>query len=75
MTLESSSTAVPLAVTAKPGLRLLVRRTLRGARRNPNMAYGLTIVFLMSLMAILAPLLWTSDPSRPKPTDRFIAPT
>lgn len=39
------------------------------------MAYGLAIVAIMGFIAILAPLLHTVDPVRPKPTERFIAPS
>ena len=76
-----------MAVEADPSGQLTIARASRswfgtlpsrlgrGARRNPNMAYGIGIVVFMSLVAILAPVLFTSDPSRPKATERFQAPS
>lgn len=76
MTTQSGSATATLGTAAKkPFLARLPSRLWKGARRNPNMAYGITIVVLMGLIAILAPLLHTVDPVRPKPTERFIPPS
>jgi peptide/nickel transport system permease protein len=62
-------------VAKAPLLPRFSKRLWRGAHRNPNMAYGIIIVVLMGLIAILAPVLHTVDPVKPKPTERFIAPS
>ena len=48
--------------------------TYRVLRKNPNMAYGFVMLVLMSLMAILAPVLFTEDPKKLDPPTRFQEP-
>ena len=43
-------------------------------KRHPNMAVGMSIFCTAVIIAIFAPLLWTSDPSAPAPLDRFMGP-
>ena len=43
-------------------------------KRHPNMAVGLSIFLFAVIVAIFAPLLWTTDPSAPAPLDRFTGP-
>jgi len=43
-------------------------------KRHPNMAVGMSIFCTAVVIAIFAPLLWTSDPSAPAPLDRFMGP-
>ena len=53
-----------------------VRKGLWGfAYRNPTIAFGGTIVLLMILMAIFAPLLWTVDPTALAPARRTREPS
>ena len=48
--------------------------TYRVLRKNPNMAYGIVMLVLMALMAILAPVLFTEDPKKLDPPSRFQEP-
>ena len=68
-----------LDVLGLAGLSKGVTRGLRAAvlalRRNPNMLLGLVIIVLMSLMALIAPLITTYDPIRLNVIDRLEAPS
>ena len=61
------------APTAGIGSALRVLRKL--TRKNPTMAAGLAIVLLMTLVATLAPLLFTGDPNDVDTRNRFISPS
>ena len=50
------------------------RRLLRFTKRNPTMMGGVGIVVIIIFLAIFASTLWTSDPKRPDPINRFISP-
>ncbi|MBM3944024.1 MAG: ABC transporter permease [SAR202 cluster bacterium] len=68
-----------ITVSVKPAVgkwnvKRLWANTWRGAKRNPNMAYGIGIVVFMALLAIFADLLWT-ETWRPNPLSRFTSPT
>ena len=52
-----------------------VRAAARALQRNPNMLLGLVIIVLMSLMALIAPLITTYDPIRLNVIDRLEAPS
>ena len=56
-------------------LRALMRRMGRSVQRNPTMAAGIGVVVAMVLVAILAPLLFTGDPTRVDPFVRLTAPS
>ncbi|MCH2311723.1 MAG: ABC transporter permease [SAR202 cluster bacterium] len=51
-----------------------VKGLLSLLKRHPNMAVGISIFLFAVVIAIFAPLLWTSDPSMPAPLDRFTGP-
>ena len=51
-----------------------VKGLLSLLKRHPNMAVGISIFLFAVVIAIFAPLLWTSDPSMPAPLDRFTEP-
>ena len=46
----------------------------RALRKNPNMAYGLIMLVIVALMAILAPVLFTQDPKALHITARLQEP-
>jgi peptide/nickel transport system permease protein len=46
----------------------------RSSRRRPNIAFGVGIVALMIVIALLAPILFTSDPNTTNPELRFQSP-
>ena len=50
------------------------RRLWRFTKRNPTMMAGMAVVVIIVLLAIFASMLWTQDPIRPKPLNRFISP-
>ncbi len=52
-----------------------VRAAARALQRNPNMLLGLVIIVLMSLMALIAPLITTYDPIRLNVIDRLEEPS
>ena len=56
-------------------LSIALPRLTRFTRRNPTMAAGMTVIIIMALTAILASVLFTADPRRPFPRDRFISPS
>ena len=60
---------------AAPSVRRAVGRFARFAGRNPTMVAGIAVILVMALIAISASLLFTSDPGKPVPRDRFIAPS
>ena len=49
-------------------------RFWRFTRRNPTMMAGVGIVVIIIFLALFASRLWTSDPKRPDPINRFIPP-
>ena len=51
-----------------------IKGVLALLKRHPNMAVGLSIFLFAVIVAILAPVLWTADPSAPAPLDRFTGP-
>ena len=61
--------SVPAEIAAAPALPDLwppvkIRRGLTGfLRRHPTVAIGAALLILMMLMAVLAPYLWTMDPT------------
>ncbi len=59
----------------RSGLMRALRTAGRALQRNPNMLLGLVIIVLMSLMALLAPLLTTYDPVRLNVIDRLEGPS
>ena len=59
----------------RSGIARALRAAARALQRNPNMLLGLVIIALMSLMALLAPLLTTYDPIRLNVIDRLEGPS
>ena len=59
----------------RSGFNRAARAAVRALQRNPNMLLGLVIIALMSLMALLAPLLTTYDPIRLNVIDRLDGPS
>ena len=57
------------------GTGSLIRRARRGSRRNPTMAAGLFVIFLLVLVAIFAPLLFTDNPKALAPSERLLGPS
>ena len=57
------------------GLKRGVRAAAGALQRNPNMLLGLVILVLMSLMALIAPLITTYDPIRLNVIDRLEEPS
>ena len=76
-----STTTLPAGMTAAPELAdVLPPVKLRGKvrtfiRRHPTIALGGTLVSLMLLVAILAPYLWTVDPTALAPAKRTREPS
>lgn len=66
-----------LAQPSGPSIRIASSwdRFARLVRRYPTTALGLTVLLTMTLMAILAPVLFTTDPIRPFPLDRLLPPS
>ena len=64
-------------ITAHPGLNLhtTAARLWSITRRNPTMMAGIMIVVVMTIIAILAPLLNTIDPKEIDPRNRFLSPS
>ena len=64
---------------AHPGRRSraseIVRAMRRAARQNPTMAAGIGVVIFMTVISLLAPLLFTSDPYKGWPPDRLQPPS
>ena len=75
MTLQSDSAALGFGQTSANRIGSLVRAVRRSAQRNPTMAAGIAIVLVMALLAIFAPLLFTSDPTAVAPRERFTPPS
>ena len=75
MASQSDSAALGVDRTRVGRVSTLVRSTRRSMRRNPTMAAGIAIVVVMALVAIFAPLLFTSDPSAVAPRERFSPPS
>ena len=75
MASQSDSAALEVAQTASGRVGSLVRAVRRSAQRNPTMAGGITIVLVMALLAVFAPLLFTTDPTAVAPRERFIPPS
>ena len=50
-------------------------RTMRLARRYPTTAIGLVVIFLIVLMGLLAPVLFTVDPREVDPVNRLLSPS
>ena len=75
MATQSDKTALEVGRAPASRASELVRSMRRGARRNPTMAAGMAIVIVMALVAILAPLLFTSDPTAVAPRERFSPPS
>ena len=50
-------------------------RSGRVLRRNPTMAAGLVVIFIMGLLALIAPLITPVDPRHLDPVNRLIAPS
>jgi peptide/nickel transport system permease protein len=80
--LNETATSLPLAAYATapdmpdilPPVR--VRRGLRGfAWRHPTMAFGLTLLGIMLVLAVFAPLLGTDDPTALAPVKRTREPS
>ena len=57
------------------GLKRGMRAAAGALQRNPNMLLGLVILVLMSLMALIAPLITTYDPIRLNVIDRLEEPS
>jgi peptide/nickel transport system permease protein len=53
----------------------LLRSILKVLRRNPNMALGLVILTVVSLVGLFAPLLARTDPTRTNPAVAFQRPS
>ena len=68
-----ANTAASRAVPIGFGGRL--RGLGRSARRRPNITFGLVIVGIMILIALMAPVLFTSDPNATNPQLRFQPPS
>ena len=75
MASQSDSAALGVDRTRVGRVSALVRSTRRSMRRNPTMAAGIAIVIVMALVAIFAPLLFTSDPGAVAPRERFSPPS
>ena len=74
--MAKNGTAAAQSVTLPPNRRFVPALvvTYRVLRKNPNMAYGVVMLVLMALMAILAPVLFTEDPKKLDPPARFQEP-
>ena len=75
MAAQSDRTALEVGRAPASRASALFRSMRRGARRNPTMAAGMAIVIFMALAAILAPLLFTTDPTAVAPRERFSPPS
>ena len=75
MTAQSDSAALEAARAPAGRINASIRAIRRGARRNPTMVAGIAIVLFMALVAIFAPLLFTSDPTTVAPRERFTPPS
>ena len=75
MASQSDSAALEVGKSSAGRVGSLVRTTRRAARRNPTMAAGIAIVLAMVLIAIFAPLLFTTDPTAVAPRERFSPPS
>ena len=75
MTAQSDSAALEAARAPAGRINASIRAIRRGARRNPTMVAGIAIVLFMALVAIFAPLLFTSDPTAVAPRERFTPPS
>ncbi len=75
MAAQSDRTSLEVGRAPASRASALVRSLRRGAGRNPTMAAGMAIVVFMALLAILAPLLFTSDPTAVAPRERFSPPS
>ena len=75
MAAQSDRTAMEVGRPPASRASAFVRSMRRGASRNPTMAAGIAIVLVMALLAIFAPLLFTTDPTAVAPRERFSPPS
>lgn len=75
MASQSDRAALEVGRTPPGRVRSLFRVTRRAAQRNPTMAAGITIVVIITLAAVFAPLLFTTDPTAVAPRERFSPPS
>ena len=75
MASQSDSAALEVAQTRANRVSSLLRAARKSTRRNPTMAAGIAIVVVVALLAVFAPLLFTSDPTAVAPRERFTPPS
>ena len=73
MAAQSDRTALEVGRAPASRVGALIRSMRRGAKRNPTMAAGMAIVIFMALAAILAPLLFTTDPTAVAPREKILS--
>ena len=75
MASRSDPAALEIERTSIGRFGLLLRVVRRAGQRNPTMVAGIAIVAVVAFIAILAPLLFTTDPTAVAPRDRFTPPS
>ena len=75
MASRSDPAALEIERTSIGRFGLLWRVVRRAGQRNPTMVAGIAIVAVVAFIAILAPLLFTTDPTAVAPRDRFTPPS
>ena len=70
----SDARSSPMTEAPVPAVSRLMA-LFRGARKSPNVAFGAATVTIMVVIAVLAPLLFTSDPIDTNTRDRFQSPS
>ncbi|MCU4182314.1 ABC transporter permease [Bosea sp. BH3] len=73
--ISTPASAVVSAEPVKPAGPTRGARFLRYLRRHPSVAFGGGLLVLMALIGILAPLLWTVDPTAISPARRTRVPS
>ena len=63
------------AIQPRGRTAIVLRAAVSELRKNPNMAYGALVVLLMVFIGIAAPVLFTQDPQKLTPLDKFISPS
>ena len=71
---QGKATARAIVIQPRRRFATALVNGARVLRKNPNMAYGIIIVVLVALIAVLAPILATHDPKEINPTERFAPP-
>ncbi|RTL52486.1 MAG: ABC transporter permease [Bradyrhizobiaceae bacterium] len=73
--LTDNKTEIRPVIPGEPAIETLVRRIGSFSKRHVSIVIGGVLLFLLVAMAVLAPYLWTSDPTALSPTHRLQPPS